>query len=94
MELRVLLRVTPTSTQETGRLEYSVNAYEHPQPHTCFIQSVGDSLVGGKDSIMGYGIVRLYCSSIVRAPALTSPRLEERASLFPEVGALLVSCHS
>ena len=38
---------------KTGELEYSVNAYEHPQPHACFIQSVGDSLVGGKDSIMG-----------------------------------------
>ena len=37
----------------TGKLEYSSNAYEHPQPHACFIQSVGDSLVGGKDSIMG-----------------------------------------
>jgi ribonucleoside-diphosphate reductase alpha chain len=31
----------------------SVNAYEHPQPHACFIQSVSDSLVGGTDSIMG-----------------------------------------
>ena len=32
----------------TGKLEYSTNAFEHPQPHACFIQSVGDSLVGGK----------------------------------------------
>ena len=31
----------------------STNAYEHPQPHACFIQSVSDSLVGGTDSIMG-----------------------------------------
>ena len=31
----------------------STNAYEHPQPHACFIQSVSDSLVGGNDSIMG-----------------------------------------
>ena len=31
----------------------SVNSYEHPQPHACFIQSVQDSLVGGTDSIMG-----------------------------------------
>jgi len=37
----------------TGNLEYSKNAYEHPQPHACFIQSVSDSLVGGSDSIMG-----------------------------------------
>ena len=38
---------------ETGDLEYSANAYEHPQPHACFIQSVSDSLVGGSESIMG-----------------------------------------
>jgi ribonucleoside-diphosphate reductase alpha chain len=31
----------------------SVNAYEHPQPHACFIQSVQDSLVGDSESIMG-----------------------------------------
>jgi len=31
----------------------SVNAYEHPQPHACFIQSVKDSLVGSPESIMG-----------------------------------------
>ena len=37
----------------TGGLVYSANAYEHPQPHACFIQSVSDSLVGGPDSIMG-----------------------------------------
>jgi ribonucleoside-diphosphate reductase alpha chain len=30
---------------ETGELEKSVNAYEHPQPHACFIQSVSDDLV-------------------------------------------------
>jgi len=38
---------------KTGELEYSTNAYEHPQPHACFIQSVSDSLVGGSESIMG-----------------------------------------
>jgi ribonucleoside-diphosphate reductase alpha chain len=30
---------------ETGRMSRSVNAYEHPQPHACFIQSVTDDLV-------------------------------------------------
>ncbi|MEC8216554.1 MAG: vitamin B12-dependent ribonucleotide reductase, partial [Candidatus Thermoplasmatota archaeon] len=30
---------------KTGELERSVNAYEHPQPHACFIQSVSDDLV-------------------------------------------------
>lgn len=37
----------------TEELGYSANAYERPQPHACFIQSVSDSLVGGSDSIMG-----------------------------------------
>ncbi|MGB0906539.1 MAG: vitamin B12-dependent ribonucleotide reductase [Maricaulaceae bacterium] len=31
---------------QTGDVNKSVNAYEHPQPHACFIQSVDDSLVG------------------------------------------------
>jgi ribonucleoside-diphosphate reductase alpha chain len=30
---------------ETGELVQSATAYEHPQPHACFIQSVGDDLV-------------------------------------------------
>jgi len=29
----------------TGKLEKSASAYEHPQPHACFIQSVSDDLV-------------------------------------------------
>jgi len=29
----------------TGRVRASETAYEHPQPHACFIQSVGDDLV-------------------------------------------------
>ena len=31
---------------KTGELTESSNAYEHPQPHACFIQSVKDDLVG------------------------------------------------
>ncbi|WP_300513083.1 vitamin B12-dependent ribonucleotide reductase [Aliiroseovarius sp.] len=31
---------------KTGKLTRSSSAYEHPQPHACFIQSVGDDLVG------------------------------------------------
>jgi len=30
---------------KTGKLTKSESAYEHPQPHACFIQSVGDDLV-------------------------------------------------
>jgi ribonucleoside-diphosphate reductase alpha chain len=29
----------------TGELERSTSAYEHPQPHACFIQSINDDLV-------------------------------------------------
>ncbi len=29
----------------TGELTQSASSYEHPQPHACFIQSVGDDLV-------------------------------------------------
>ncbi|WP_317054839.1 vitamin B12-dependent ribonucleotide reductase [Roseovarius rhodophyticola] len=31
---------------KTGELTKSTSAYEHPQPHACFIQSVADDLVG------------------------------------------------
>ncbi len=31
---------------QTGELTRSASAYEHPQPHACFIQSVADDLVG------------------------------------------------
>ena len=31
---------------ESGKLTRSASAYEHPQPHACFIQSVKDDLVG------------------------------------------------
>ncbi|HTL28816.1 MAG TPA: hypothetical protein VL282_06345, partial [Tepidisphaeraceae bacterium] len=30
---------------KTGQMQKSANAYEHPQPHACFIQSVSDDLV-------------------------------------------------
>lgn len=30
---------------ETGELTKSASSYEHPQPHACFIQGVGDDLV-------------------------------------------------
>ncbi|MGH1368936.1 MAG: vitamin B12-dependent ribonucleotide reductase [Maritimibacter sp.] len=30
---------------KTGELTRSASSYEHPQPHACFIQSVGDDLV-------------------------------------------------
>ena len=33
---------------KTGKLTKSKSAYEHPQPHACFIQSVADDLVNEK----------------------------------------------
>lgn len=36
----------------TGEVKQSEDAYTHPQPHACFIQSVDDDLVG-EDGIMG-----------------------------------------
>ena len=33
------------STHDTGELKASTSAYEHPQPHACFIQSIEDDLV-------------------------------------------------
>ncbi|MBY0273482.1 MAG: vitamin B12-dependent ribonucleotide reductase [Alphaproteobacteria bacterium] len=30
---------------KTGKLKESTSSYEHPQPHACFIQSIGDDLV-------------------------------------------------
>ena len=38
-------RAITTSIFETGELTASNSAYEHPQPHACFIQSVADDLV-------------------------------------------------
>ena len=32
---------------KTGKLVQSATAYEHPQPHACFIQSINDDLVNG-----------------------------------------------
>ena len=38
-------RAIITSTSRRGKLVKSKSAYEHPQPHACFIQSVADDLV-------------------------------------------------
>ena len=40
---------------KTGKLVQSATAYEHPQPHACFIQSIADDLVneGGIMDLMG-----------------------------------------
>ena len=45
MALMALVRVTHYVDFKTGKLIKSKSAYEHPQPHACFIQSVSDDLV-------------------------------------------------
>ena len=62
----------------TGKLTRSNSAYEHPQPHACFIQSVKDDLVSDG------GIMDLWvrearlCSNTDPAPAPTSLRSARR----------------
>ena len=38
-------RATSTSTRRPARCRASTSAYERPQPHACFIQSISDDLV-------------------------------------------------
>ena len=45
MESTDRARATTTSTIRPAKLTRSTGAYEHPQPHACFIQSVEDDLV-------------------------------------------------
>ncbi len=55
----------------TGKLTKSKSAYEHPQPHACFIQSVADDLVN-EGGIWISGCVRRASSNTAPAPAPTS----------------------
>ena len=52
---------------KTGKLIKSKSAYEHPQPHACFIQSVSDDLVN-EGGIMDLGFEKLACSSMDQVP--------------------------
>ncbi|OWK23957.1 hypothetical protein AJ87_26565 [Rhizobium yanglingense] len=55
----------------TGKLTKSKSAYEHPQPHACFIQSVEDDLVN-EGGIMDLWVRGPASSSTAPAPAPTS----------------------
>jgi hypothetical protein len=57
----------------THVLTEAKNAYEHPQPHACFIQSVKDDLVND-------GGARLGCSNTVPAPAPISRPFAAKAN--------------
>ena len=55
---------------ETGELTLSSSAYEHPQPHACFIQSIEDDLVGENLSLIHISEpTRQYCQSRMPASA-------------------------
>jgi ribonucleoside-diphosphate reductase alpha chain len=73
----------------TGELTASTSAYEHPQPHACFIQSVEDDLVNEN------GIMDLWakpaCSNMARALARTSPRSAAQTKSFRAAVARLAS---
>ncbi len=57
---------------QTGKLTKSKSAYEHPQPHACFIQSVGDDLVN-EGGIMDLWVREARLLNTARALALISP---------------------
>ena len=74
---------------KTGELHASNSAYEHPQPHACFIQSVADDLVneGGimdlwvrEARLFKYGsglrlqLSRRSAAKASRCPAAAAPR--------------------
>ena len=54
---------------KSGELTKSSSAYEHPQPHACFIQSVADDLVGDGGIMDREG----RCGRAVHAGVRTTP---------------------
>ena len=65
----------------TGELVKSTSAYEHPQPHACFIQSVADDLVN-EGGIMDLWTREARLFKYGSGPARTSRRSgRERAAL-------------
>ena len=59
----------------TGKLTKSKSAYEHPQPHACFIQSVCRTTSSTRAASWTCGCARRACSNTARAPARTSRML-------------------
>jgi len=56
---------------KTGKLTKSKTAYEHPQPHACFIQSINDDLVN-EGGIMDLWVREARLFKSAPAPARTS----------------------
>ncbi len=67
---------------QSGQLTASASAYEHPQPHACFIQSVSDDLVN-EGGIMDLWVREARLSSTAPAPAPISPSCAATASGSP-----------
>jgi ribonucleoside-diphosphate reductase alpha chain len=73
-------RATTYVDFETGQLTQSTSAYEHPQPHACFIQSVEDDLVN-ENGIMDLWVreARLFKYGSGTGTNFSSLRALERA---------------
>ncbi|GER01381.1 hypothetical protein JCM17845_20040 [Iodidimonas gelatinilytica] len=72
---------------ETGDLVRSNSAYEHPQPHACFIQSVSDDLVND-GGIMDLWTGKRACSNMAPAPEQISRIFAVRKNPCPVAGNL------
>jgi ribonucleoside-diphosphate reductase alpha chain len=68
--------------EATGEPRPSTSAYERPQPHACFIQSVADDLVG-EGGIMDLWVREARLLSTAPARARTSRRSGPRTSGSP-----------
>ena len=71
---------------ETGNLTLAPDAYTHPQPHACFIQSVSDNLVSAGSWTSGPA--RPGCSSTAPARAPTSRTFAVRTNPSPAAVAV------
>ena len=67
------------ANSETGEIIESDDAYSHPQPHACFIQSVDDALVE-EGGIMAFGFAKRGSLNTARARAQTSPASAARTN--------------
>ena len=74
---------------ETGKLVKSKSAYEHPQPHACFIQSVSDDLVN-EGGIMDLWVREARLFKYGSGTGTNFSSLRGMANLCPEGGGPLV----
>src|SRR3990170_5364604 len=63
----------------TGEVKASTSAYEHPQPHACFIQSIDDDLVN-EGGIMDLWVREARLFKYGSSPAPTFPTCAARTS--------------